>query len=102
MITTTTTLVAMVQLLIMVLAMVMVTVAIHVQVHPLIYHDLAVDVMKIRFEDRGEYLALMNVCEAEAQTRAFQATGKTRPHQLVGYYLIMPVQRVPRCLPFLV
>ena len=59
-------------------------------------HDLAVDVMKIRFEDRGEYLALMNVCEAEAQTRAFQATGKTRPPQLVGYYLIMPVQRVPR------
>jgi hypothetical protein len=59
-------------------------------------HDLAVDVMKSRFEDRDEYLALMDLCESAALSEIENATNKKRPPQLVGFYLIMPVQRVPR------
>ena len=59
-------------------------------------HDLAVDVLKNEFDHREDYLALMKVCETEAQSILTQVTGRQRPPQLVGFYLIMPVQRVPR------
>ena len=59
-------------------------------------HDLAVDVMKSRFEGRSEYLTLMKICESVSQIEIEKRTGKTRLPQLVGFYLIMPVQRVPR------
>ena len=59
-------------------------------------HDLAVDVLKDNYQDRQDYLDLMKVCETEALRVIKETTGVSRPPQLIGFYLIMPVQRVPR------
>jgi hypothetical protein len=59
-------------------------------------HDLAVDVLKDHYNDREDYVELMSLCEAEALKVMEEVTGRKRPPQLIGFYLIMPVQRVPR------
>ena len=59
-------------------------------------HDLAVDVLKDHYKDREDFEELMESCEAEALRVMEDVTGQKRPPQPIGFYLIMPVQRVPR------